>query len=309
VARRCIIAGLWLLALLTALHFESIYLSPCIIGPKQGDGAAQSDAANEDCTSLGVVIWVACWPTLDAVLTFGGAHATEIAAVVAAIATAVVAYFTATLYRATDRLWDSAERQLGKIQISIDQERRIANEQIDKMGAYVAEASRAADAMGDIARAMEAANKLGRESIAAGQRAWLKQHVTVGSPLTYDPVNNGMLTLTLTVVIENVGRSPATNAYFDTDLIVRGGGDGKVNDIRAAQRELSTKAKNRQHSVLDDVIFPGDTYGQHRTMSLPRPRSISSLRISISSPSFSSGALIINSRSRKSITRRGSPTM
>lgn len=68
-------------------------------------------------------------------------------AFVAALATIAIAYFTLTLKRATDRLWQAAERDLEAFKTATDQ-------QIIEMGSHVTEARRAADAMQSVALEM-----------------------------------------------------------------------------------------------------------------------------------------------------------
>ena len=62
------------------------------------------------------------------------------------LATLLIAGFTATLWRATNRLWQSAENELAEFQKSLKLQRIIADEQIAKMGEYVTETSNAATA-------------------------------------------------------------------------------------------------------------------------------------------------------------------
>ncbi len=70
---------------------------------------------------------------------------------IAALATIAVAFFTLTLWRATNRLWQAAEKDLAAFDRSMAQNREIADDQIATMGDHVSEAKRTADEMANVA--------------------------------------------------------------------------------------------------------------------------------------------------------------
>jgi hypothetical protein len=124
--------------------------------------------------------------------------------------------------------------------------------------------------------ATEEANRVGRESLAAAQRAWLRPRVSIASPLTYDPANNGMLMVTILVILENLGHSPATKAHVEIELVSQGVEPGQVPDLRVAQRDLSARTKSRRDNMLDRIVFPTNSLqnivGMNHILNIPREK-------------------------------------
>lgn len=79
-------------------------------------------------------------------------------------AVAATAIFTATLWRATTRLWDSAEHQLVEFRKSLEQARGIADQHGEHLAGSVAEASRSATALEGVAASI-AANGRGTQAM------------------------------------------------------------------------------------------------------------------------------------------------
>lgn len=108
---------------------------------------------------------------------------------------------------------------------------------------------------GRAASAMEEANKLNREIFVSSERAWLFPNVSIASPLTYDPVNNGALRIDFHISVRNVGRSPAINAHVQTELVIPA--IGKENFLVAPiQVRISERARARRTDFFDQVVFP-----------------------------------------------------
>jgi hypothetical protein len=116
---------------------------------------------------------------------------------IAAIATIAVAFFTLTLWRATDRLWRSAERQLDAFQTSLD----IAHRHADHMEKMAAAAQRSAD--------------VAERSLTEHQRPWIfLDVVTVNWRDRLGDDDHRVNDWWISLKWKNVGRSPAMIRQF-----------------------------------------------------------------------------------------------
>ena len=111
---------------------------------QQDDGSAQRALEQSGAVAGGSIV------ALPSRVVCAGDFADANQGAITAFATLLIAIFTYTLRNATIRLWDSAERQLGQFQRSLD----IADRHASHMENSVAEAARAADAMEGVATAM-----------------------------------------------------------------------------------------------------------------------------------------------------------
>jgi hypothetical protein len=117
---------------------------------------------------------------------------------IGAIATVFIAIFTLTLWDATKRLWQSADKELAEFQRSLIQARKIANEQITKMDSHIEEAASAATAMKDLVRTT-------RETAASQLRAY----VSIKS--AGFQAEHGVITGYIGIKIKNYGLTPASD--------------------------------------------------------------------------------------------------
>jgi hypothetical protein len=138
--RRWKVAALWLIAI------GAIYY---LFGPSQAfqDCISQHQSAKPYQTPQEEGgFFVKAPPLARLNIACGFVSANENNGAIAALAAVVVAIFTCTLWRATSRLWVSAENQLTEFRASLVQAQANANVQADHMASYVAQATLLADA-------------------------------------------------------------------------------------------------------------------------------------------------------------------
>lgn len=122
--------------LLIATHSSSFH--ECFEAEK---GKSSYHQLGEGRSGLGVLARFRLHQTCVGAFTDGNKEA------ITALATLLIAAFTITLSIATRKLWRSAEKDLRAFGVSLQQQKRIADAQIVKMGEHVAEAARSALAM------------------------------------------------------------------------------------------------------------------------------------------------------------------
>jgi hypothetical protein len=139
--RRWIVGGIGVLVLYWIVSSSASFQN-CM--RQQDDGSAQRALEQSGAVAGGSIV------ALPSRVVCAGDFADANQGAITAFATLLIAIFTYTLRNATIRLWDSAERQLGQFQRSLD----IADRHASHMENSVAEAARAADAMEGVATAM-----------------------------------------------------------------------------------------------------------------------------------------------------------
>jgi hypothetical protein len=152
---------------------------------------------------------------------------------ITALATIAIAWFTLTLRRSTDKLWDAGERQLALLAKS--------------------SAAQSYDMQESIGAA-NTANELNRRNAAADQRPWVTiSDMKLDQPFTF--VSAGA-NAGFKFNVKNVGKSPALNVYVHLKLTVRKLGETKtITEERDAFRDEFLARKNPGYAV---AIFPGD---------------------------------------------------
>ena len=150
-------------------------------------------------------------------------RATPISAVVSAIATAFIAWFTIALASETRRMQQVADQQRTEMELA--------------------------------RAAMIEANKISRDSLVASQRAWLRPVVTITEAI-YRPDFDFPLSIAFSIAIENVGKSPAISVRLRTDDAFFGAREYADWEIVCAQMELSAKAKQTGRYEIGKCHIP-----------------------------------------------------
>jgi hypothetical protein len=157
-----------------------------------------------------------------------------------AIATAFIAFFTFTLWRATSKLWEAGEKQIG----------------VSKASAAAAEAA---------ARTAIEANQLSRANFVATNRPWIKVDIGVAGPIYYNV--NG-LNIALQFQLKNIGHSPALHVSARPQVAAPAIGDDNHFDMMAIQHKIIAESKGRLIGAFGYTIFPGDTILQNITVNI-----------------------------------------
>ena len=136
---------------------------------------------------------------------------------ITALATAVVAFFTFTLWSATRRLWASAEHQLAEFRRSLEQSKVAEERQSADMKASIAEAARAAVAMRDVAEAAKASAKVAETSMVTLNRALM-----VGTKIDVNVIvrSTTIIGYQMVVIFTNTGHTPAKNVQTNSNIVV-----------------------------------------------------------------------------------------
>jgi hypothetical protein len=149
---------------------------------------------------------------------------------VTAAAAIVIAFFTFTLWRATDRLWEAGERQLKLIEMNA--------------------ADQARDMKASISAATESAH-IARRSLIASQRAWLRV-VDIKSATGELTFNKNGAVFPITVKIRNVGNAPAIKVSINAWLV------GISNMY--LEHPLRCRVIREQPFAIGPTIFPGEEW-------------------------------------------------
>jgi hypothetical protein len=210
------------------------------------------NAGHKECASHGFPVYVAF--KVQAFLDFLGVAIT-------AVATIAIAWFTLTLRRSTDKLWDAGERQLALLADSSAAQSRDMQASIE---------------------AAKTANELNRRNAAADQRPWVTiSDMKLNQPFTFV---SGGANAGFKFDVKNVGKSPALNVYVHLKLSVRKLGSVQtISEEHDAFRDEFLARKNPGYAV---AIFPGD-YEE-----MPISASIMQSEIEESTAITSSGKLI-----------------
>jgi hypothetical protein len=164
---------------------------------------------------------------------------------ITALSGVAVAGFTFTLWRSTDKLWISAEKQRENSdrQYSLDRQDTTNSLRI---------AARAATAM-------EEANKVSREHLVAAERPWLNASIEVLGEIRfiYDGGEETGCSLGFSISLKNFGKSPATEVQVSAHLII--GASETPWNFLDYQINLSNSMLGWRDRSQDDIIFPGET--------------------------------------------------
>jgi hypothetical protein len=179
---------------------------------------AQGQTAQNNCAPIDVLL-VRSWTDLRRGIGRNVRHYRDD---IIALSTLIVAVFTGTLWWVTYGMVRIAKEQRGDTLLAIE----AANE----------------------------ANRISKVNLAADQRAWLRPLIKISGPLRY--VHKGDLEIEFSILVENVGKSPATKVYIELHLIVRS--DGWLEDIPEIQKNYSDWAKWRSGAFTEGIVFPGD---------------------------------------------------
>jgi hypothetical protein len=146
---------------------------------------------------------------------------------ITALATIAIAWFTLTLRRSTDRLWDAGNEQ----RLSAE---GIAKRQSDDMKQSIAVANRSAT--------------VAENALIATDRAWISVKAKITGPLVFE---GDQIQIDLGFNIVNVGKSPATHVRLWAEL---------CPDIVEAKNRGNKAAEVEQMNLLDlgVVLFPGE---------------------------------------------------
>jgi hypothetical protein len=125
----------------------------------------------------------------------------------------------------------------------------IATVQAGHMERYSIEAAR-------LAEANEQANILSREALTAGQRAWLRTEVAI-TGVRYDPFNRLPLQISLSVMVENIGKSPAIEVFLAMRLVLHLESFDAFNE-RIPDAQIALGVRARDEHFEDQIIFPGE---------------------------------------------------
>lgn len=154
----------------------------CHPAPNQSGQAIQEQQENE-CTALRGPVLI----TLESIVGFLDEHGEAVAGAF----TIVLAFFTAALWRSTDKLWEAGERQLAHLE-------RVSERQAKDMQESIG--------------AARDANVLTRDIFISEQRPWLRWSILPGGILKR---NGPRLSIEINGTLQNIGRIPASNiSYF-----------------------------------------------------------------------------------------------
>ncbi|SHH01182.1 hypothetical protein [Bradyrhizobium erythrophlei] len=154
---------------------------------------------------------------------------------ITALATIAIAWFTWSLRRSTDRLWDAGERQLKLL--------------AETSAAQSRDMQHSIKAAIDSAKAANRSAKVAEEALVATDRAWISIKAKVTQPLIF---KGDKITIGVDFEMVNVGNSPATHAQLFTEL---------CRDIIQARRKGEEAARLSSSSMLNMgvVLFPKET--------------------------------------------------
>jgi hypothetical protein len=166
----------------------------------------------------------------------------------------MLAFFTFALWRATDKLWQSAENQLAEFRRSLKYSEAVAAQQTLDTRASIAEASRAADTIAeqrDLMRVQQEVMASQRDISAATQRAWVRVDVKIAGPIR---ISEEDITACLGVELTNFGALPA---YAEGPMILAYPLDLRVNsEVDVIDRLNIYRA---QDMTTHTVVFPQQT--------------------------------------------------
>jgi len=159
---------------------------------------------------------------------------------VAAAATLIIAIFTITLWRSTDKMWLSAEKQI-KVAIS---------------------ATKAAERSADVAE----------KSILFIDRPWVSIKIECNGPLEFKSETiNAPVRITLT----NIGKSPATNVSYQAVLYA----DIAEASVEGNHLARKTGEKYPAYLNFGRVLFPDEVFSFTETLTLDRATFIERINI------------------------------
>jgi hypothetical protein len=124
------------------------------------------------------------------------------------------------------------------------------------MERYAVEAAR-------LAAANEEANSLSRQSLAASQRAWLRAEAKIIGPLkcTYAEEEGAGCSIGLSIIVENLGKSPATQVYVVPHIILQ-----RYEFGHSTNMELDEISKNQVGLSYSAEDIYSDSAGQRHVM-------------------------------------------
>jgi hypothetical protein len=178
----------------------------------------------KDCASYGVLSYA---------LHEVGAALDSYNGLITAMATAFIAWFTLSLRRSTDKLWDAGERQLKLLADTSAAQSRDMQESIKVASDYARAATRAA----------EAADK----ALILNERAWIDFELTIIGPLSFTAEG---CDIELKATLKNIGRKPAIGVSFEYDLCASHGVAVKRHG------ELKKSAEENKSTGLGPPLFP-----------------------------------------------------
>ena len=201
----------------------------CVI--EQHSNPEQIQATYEDCAALARLLW---W--IGDII-----HARHDDII--ALATVVVAIFTFTLWRATDRLWRSAENQLREFQVSVN----IANEHAGHMAASVKQSKRVA--------------KTAAAQFRADHRPWIPPRLEIGTDMI---IRDGIMTMEVIIGIENIGNSPAFNVQAFCRRTIDPADRQNLTVLQAQEADAlkQTAVLRKRDNLAGLTLFPGEKTGQ-----------------------------------------------
>jgi hypothetical protein len=107
--------------------------------------------------------------------------------------------------------------------------------------------------------------EIGEKALVAANRPWIKIDLQVAGPIIYN-VNGA--NIKLKYGLRNIGHSPATNVWIDTNIFASAIGIDNVIEPRAELQKIIAMLKTRPRSPFGLALFPDETVAQDITVNI-----------------------------------------